>query len=51
MVKKIVAINASPRRGWNTDMLIDKAIEGAEAEGAEVQKFDLYKLEKFTCTL
>ena len=48
MVKKIVAINASPRRGWNTDMLIDKAIDGAEAEGAEVQKFDLYKLDRFT---
>ncbi len=48
MVKKVVAINAGPRRGWNTDMLIDKAIEGAKAEGAEVQKFDLYKLERFT---
>ena len=48
MVRKIVAINAGPRRGWNTDMLIDKAIAGAKAEGAEVQKFDLYKLERFT---
>ncbi len=45
---KMVAINASPRKGWNTDMLIDKAIEGAESEGAEVEKFDLYKLDKFT---
>jgi multimeric flavodoxin WrbA len=45
---KIVAINGSPRIGWNTDMLIDKAIEGAESEGAEVRKFDLYKLDAFT---
>ena len=45
---KIVAVNGSPRKGWNTDMLIDEAIKGAESKGAEVQKFDLYKLEKFT---
>ncbi len=45
---KIVAVNASPRKGWNTDMLIDEAVKGAESAGAEVQKFDLYKLEPFT---
>ena len=45
---KIVAINGSPRKGWNTDMLIDEAIKGAESKGAEVQKFDLYKLDGFT---
>ena len=45
---KIVAINGSPRSGWNTDMLIDEAIKGAESKGAEVIKFDLYKLDKFT---
>ena len=45
---KIVAINGSPRNGWNTDMLIDEAVKGAESKGAEVIKFDLYKLDKFT---
>lgn len=45
---KIVAVNGSPRKGWNTDMLIDEAIRGAESKGAEVQKFDLYKLDRFT---
>ena len=45
---KIVAINGSPRSGWNTDMLVDEAIKGAESKGAEVIKYDLYKLEKFT---
>ena len=44
---KIVAINGSPRKGWNTDMLVDKAIEGARSKGAEVEKFDLYKLDGF----
>ena len=48
MSKKIVAINAGPRKGWNTDTLIDKAIEGAKSAGAEVVKFDLFRLEKYT---
>ena len=45
---KIVAINGSPRSGWNTDMLVDEAAKGAEFKGAEVVKYDLYKLDKFT---
>ena len=45
---KIVAVNAGPRKGWNTDTLISEAIKGAEAAGAEVQRFDLFRLEKYT---
>ena len=48
MSKKIVAINASPRKGWNTDTLVTEAAKGAESAGAVVEKFDLYKLEKYT---
>lgn len=47
-MKKIVAINASPRTSWNTASLVREATKGAESEGAEVKVFDLYKLEKFT---
>lgn len=47
-MKKIIAINASPRISWNTGSLVHEAAKGAEAEGAEVKMFDLYKLEKFT---
>lgn len=47
-MKKIVAINASPRTAWNTGSLVREAAKGAEVEGAEVKVFDLYKLEKFT---
>ncbi len=47
-MKKIVAINASPRSGWNTGTLIREAARGAESEGAEVKIFDLYKLDKFS---
>ena len=44
---KVVAINGGPRIGWNTDMLIDEAIKGAESKGATVEKFNLYKLDNF----
>lgn len=47
-MKNIIAINASPRKEWNTGTLIREAANGAEAEGAEVKVVDLYKLEKFT---
>lgn len=48
MAGKVIAINGSPRSGWNTDMLIDEAVKGAESKGATVQKFDLYKLDGYT---
>ncbi len=48
MAKKIVAVNAGPRKGWNTDTLIGEAVRGAEAAGAEVERFDLFRLERYT---
>ena len=48
MGKKIVVVNAGPRKGWNTDTLITEAGKGAEAAGAEIVRFDLFKLEKYT---
>ena len=47
-MKKIIAINASPRTSWNTGILIRAAAKGAESEGAEVKVYDLYQSEKFT---
>lgn len=48
MSKKIIAVNAGPRKGWNTDTLITEAVRGAESVGAEVEKFDLFRLERYT---
>ena len=48
MTEKIVAVNAGPRKGWNTDTLIREAARGAEAEGAEVKYYDLFRLERYT---
>ena len=48
MSKKIIAVNASPRKGWNTDTLVSEAAKGAETTGADIEKFDLFRLEKYT---
>lgn len=48
MRKHIIAVNAGPRKGWNTDTLITEAVKGAESAGATVEKFDLFRLEKYT---
>lgn len=47
-MKKIVAINASPRTGWNTAQLVKEAGLGAKGQNATVKVIDLYKLDKFT---
>ena len=48
MSKKIVAVNAGPRMGWNTETLIAEASMGAESAGATVERFDLFRLERYT---
>ncbi len=45
---KIVVVNAGPRKGWNTDTLLTEAAKGAEAAGATVERFDLFRLERYT---
>lgn len=39
---KVLGINGSPRKGWNTQTLVKKALEGAAAAGAETELIDLY---------
>jgi len=46
-MKYIVAINASPRSGWNTSQLVEAAANGAKEAGANIEIIDLYKLEPF----
>ena len=48
MSKIIVVVNAGPRKGWNTDTLLTEAAKGAESAGAEIIRFDLFRLEKYT---
>ena len=37
-----------PCWGWNTDTLLTEASKGAESTGAEIERFDLFHLEKYT---
>ena len=48
MNRKIVAVNAGPRMGWNTETLVSEAVKGAQSAGASVERFDLFRLERYT---
>lgn len=39
---KVLGINGSPRKGWNTETLVKKALEGAASSGAETELIQLY---------
>lgn len=46
---KILGINGSPRIEGNTDILLDKVLEGAKSTGAETEKIILNKLKFVGC--
>ncbi|WP_410509552.1 flavodoxin family protein [Methanosarcina hadiensis] len=46
---KVIAINGSPRKTWNTATLLEKALEGAASEGAETEMIHLYDLDFKGC--
>lgn len=41
---KVIALNGSPRKKWNTATLLEKALEGAASQGAETELIHLYDL-------
>jgi multimeric flavodoxin WrbA len=40
----IIGINGSPRKGWNTHLLVAEALKGAASQGAETELIHLYDL-------
>ena len=46
---KMLLINGSPRKGWNTDTLLKNALDGAAAAGAETEMVYLYDLKFRGC--
>lgn len=48
-MKKVIAINGSPRKKWNTATLLTKALEGAASQGAETELIHLYDLKYKGC--
>ena len=50
-MKKVYAINGSPRRNKNTSQMLDKALEGVKAEfpDAQVERINLFDLNFTSC--
>ncbi|EGO63602.1 flavodoxin family protein [Acetonema longum] len=46
----IIAVNGSPRKNWNTGILLQKALDGAAAAGAQTELVHLYDLSYKGCT-
>jgi len=46
---KVIAVNGSPRKKWNTATLLQKALAGAASQGAETEIFHLYDLNYKGC--
>ena len=46
---KVITINGSPRKNWNTDILLKKSLEGAASAGAETEMVYLYDLKFCGC--
>ena len=48
-MKKIIILNGSPRKNFNTAKLLKEAQKGAEAVGAETEYFNLYDINYKGC--
>lgn len=46
---KVVGINGSPRKNFNTAILLKKALEGAASQGAQAELINLYDLNYKGC--
>lgn len=45
----IIFVNGSPRKNWNTDILLHQAMEGAQSAGTQTERIDLYDLDFKGC--
>lgn len=46
---KVIAINGSPRKKWNTATLLQKSLEGAMTHGAETELLHIYDIKFKGC--
>jgi len=46
---KFIAVNGSPRKNWNTAMLLESAVQGAESKGADAELVHLYDIDFKGC--
>jgi len=47
---KVIVINGSPRKDWNTGTLLKKVLEGVASQNAETELINLYDLQYRGCT-
>lgn len=47
---KVIAINGSPRKKWNTATLLKNALDGAASKGADTELVHLYDITYTGCT-
>ena len=47
---KVIAVNGSPRKNWNTHILLEKCLQGAEEAGAKTELINLYDIQFKGCT-
>jgi len=47
---KVIAVNGSPRKNWNTYILLEKCLDGAKETGAETELINLYDMSFKGCT-
>ena len=50
MQNKIIAVNGSPRKNWNTHILLENCLEGASGTGATTELINLYDIQFKGCT-
>jgi multimeric flavodoxin WrbA len=48
-IMKVIAVNGSPRKEWNTATLLKEVLKGAESKGAETRLIHLYELNYKGC--
>jgi multimeric flavodoxin WrbA len=46
---KIIGVNGSPRKGWNTHILVEEGLRGAASRGVETELVHLYDLDFRGC--
>jgi len=46
----VIAINGSPRKNWNTHILLENCLNGAKEAGAETELINLYDIDFKGCT-
>jgi multimeric flavodoxin WrbA len=48
---KVIALNGSPRKKWNTATLLKRALDGAASKGANTEMIHIYDYKSYCLIL